>query len=78
MAKICTVFLKEKRIRDLMAEFNCSYKKALMLYVPPSPPSPNTKNDSPLLTQPTSENESSQQDKQIPGPNDVYTPRPGA
>ncbi|CAG4950437.1 unnamed protein product [Parnassius apollo] len=56
-----------------MAEFNCSYKKALILYVPPSPRPPNMKNDPPLLTQPTSENESSQQDKQIPGPSDVYT-----
>ncbi|CAG5053084.1 unnamed protein product [Parnassius apollo] len=79
MAKICPVFLKEKRIRELMAEFNCSYKKALMLYVPPSRGTyskarpPITKNDPPLLTQPTSENESSQQDKQIPGPSDVYT-----
>ncbi|CAG4962485.1 unnamed protein product [Parnassius apollo] len=44
-----------------------------MLYVPPSPRPPITKNDPPLLTQPTSENESSQQDKQIPGPSDVYT-----
>ncbi|CAK1553445.1 unnamed protein product [Leptosia nina] len=36
MAKICPVFKKEKTIRDLMSEFNCSYKKALMLYTPPS------------------------------------------
>ncbi|CAG4931650.1 unnamed protein product [Parnassius apollo] len=73
MAKICPVFLKKKRIRELMAEFNCSYKKDLMLYVPPSPRPPITKNDPPLLTQPTSENESPQQDKQIPGTSDVYT-----
>ncbi|CAG4964661.1 unnamed protein product [Parnassius apollo] len=73
MAKICPVFLKEKRIRELMAEFNCSYKKALMLYVPPSPRPPNMKNDPPLLTQPIYENESSQQDKQILEPSDVYT-----
>lgn len=37
MAKICPVFKKEKRIRELMAEFNCSYKKAMTIYVPPSP-----------------------------------------
>ena len=38
MAKSCPVYVKEKRIRELMAEFNCTYKKALTIYVPPSPP----------------------------------------
>lgn len=37
MAKICPVFKKEKRIRELMSEFNVSYKKAITIYVPPSP-----------------------------------------
>ncbi|CAG4946748.1 unnamed protein product [Parnassius apollo] len=56
-----------------MSEFNYSYRKALMLYVPPSIRPPNMKHDPPLLTQPTSENESSQRDKHIPGPSDGYT-----
>ncbi|XP_060805766.1 uncharacterized protein LOC106141397 [Amyelois transitella] len=34
MAKICPVFLKEKRIREIMSEFNCSYKKALTMFPP--------------------------------------------
>ncbi|CAG9101244.1 unnamed protein product [Plutella xylostella] len=38
LAKICPMFLKEKRIREIMSEFNCTYRKALTLYVPPSPP----------------------------------------
>lgn len=38
MAKICPIYIKEKRIRELMAEFCCTYKKALTIYVPPSPP----------------------------------------
>jgi hypothetical protein len=38
LSKTCPVFLKEKRLRELMAEFNCSYKRALTLYVPPTPP----------------------------------------
>lgn len=37
MAKICPVYVKERKIRDLMAEFNCSYKRAITLFVPPSP-----------------------------------------
>lgn len=35
--KICPVYKKERRIRDLMSEYNCSYQKALTIYVPPSP-----------------------------------------
>lgn len=34
----CPRFRKEKRLRDIMAEFNCSYRKALQMYVPPDPP----------------------------------------
>lgn len=37
LSKTCPVYIKEKKIRQLMAEFNCSYHKALTLYVPPSP-----------------------------------------
>lgn len=37
LSKKCPTFLKEKRIRELMREFNCTYQKALDIYVPPSP-----------------------------------------
>lgn len=37
MSKICPAYHRERRLRELMAEFNCSYKKALTIYVPPSP-----------------------------------------
>lgn len=37
LSKVCPSFIKERRIRELMSEFNCTYKKALTLYVPPSP-----------------------------------------
>ncbi|KAF9418711.1 hypothetical protein HW555_004539 [Spodoptera exigua] len=35
--KQCPIYLKEKRLRELMNDFNCTYRKALLLYVPPSP-----------------------------------------
>lgn len=50
MTKICPVYLKERRIRELMAEFNCSYKKALLIYVPPFS-RPSLSEDPPLPTQ---------------------------
>lgn len=34
----CPAFKKEKKLRELMAEFNCSYRKALQMYVPPECP----------------------------------------
>lgn len=37
LQKICPVFKKERRIREIMSEFNCTYRKALTMYVPPSP-----------------------------------------
>ncbi|XP_063897498.1 uncharacterized protein LOC135118726 [Helicoverpa armigera] len=33
----CPVFLKEKKISEIMNEFNCTHRKALSVYVPPSP-----------------------------------------
>ncbi|XP_045455300.1 uncharacterized protein LOC123664980 [Melitaea cinxia] len=36
--RTCPVYIKERRIRDIMAEFNCSYRKAMDIYVPPSSP----------------------------------------
>lgn len=38
LQKICPIYAKERRIRELMAEFNCTYRKALTLYVPPESP----------------------------------------
>lgn len=40
LAKVCPKYLKEKKIREIMAEFNCSYRRALTMYVPPSPDPP--------------------------------------
>lgn len=37
LSKNCPIYKKEKRIRELMSEFNCTYQKALLTYVPPSP-----------------------------------------
>lgn len=36
MTKSCPSFVKEKKLRDLMAEFNCTYRRALTMYVSPS------------------------------------------
>lgn len=37
LERTCPIYVKEKRIRQLMAEFNCTYRRALTMYVPPSP-----------------------------------------
>lgn len=37
LARICPIYLKEKRLRDIMSEYNCTYRKAMTIYVPPSP-----------------------------------------
>ncbi|XP_026499323.2 uncharacterized protein LOC113403103 [Vanessa tameamea] len=34
LLRSCPAYRKEKRLRELMAEFNCTYRKALTLYVP--------------------------------------------
>lgn len=52
LSKNCPIYKKEKRIRELMSEFNCTYQKALTTYVPPSP-RPNF-NDSQPVQQPNS------------------------
>ncbi|CAG4975226.1 unnamed protein product [Colias eurytheme] len=49
MAKICPVFRKEKKVRELMTEFNCTYKRALTLYVVPSPIDLDSEEDSPII-----------------------------
>lgn len=38
LSRSCPVYLKEKRLRELMAEYNCTYRKALELYVTPESP----------------------------------------
>lgn len=44
IAKKSLVFIKDKKIRLLMSEFNMTYRKALTVYVPSRTPSP-TRND---------------------------------
>ncbi|KAF9418425.1 hypothetical protein HW555_004713 [Spodoptera exigua] len=34
LVRSCPAFLKEKRLRELMAEFNCTYRRAMTMYVP--------------------------------------------
>lgn len=41
LARNCPAYIKEKRIRELMSEFNCTYQKALTLYISPSSPHNN-------------------------------------
>ncbi|KAF9406702.1 hypothetical protein HW555_013009 [Spodoptera exigua] len=38
LSKACPRFQKEKRLRELMAEFNCTYRKALTMYIPKDEP----------------------------------------
>lgn len=33
--KTCPVYIKERKIRNIMSEFNVSYRKALDMYIPP-------------------------------------------
>lgn len=33
----CPAYLKERKIREIMAEFNVTYRKAITMYVPPQP-----------------------------------------
>ncbi|XP_045452703.1 uncharacterized protein LOC123667744 [Melitaea cinxia] len=36
LSKTCSHYLKEKKLREIMSEFNCTYRKALTIYVAPS------------------------------------------
>ncbi|CAG4983542.1 unnamed protein product [Colias eurytheme] len=36
-SRICPTYAREKRVRELMSEFNVTYRKALTMYVPPTP-----------------------------------------
>ncbi|XP_045496916.1 uncharacterized protein LOC123695196 [Colias croceus] len=47
LQKVCPVFQTERRLRELMSQFNCTFKKALSLYVPPSPAPGNNANPEP-------------------------------
>ncbi|XP_059061194.1 uncharacterized protein LOC131854087 [Achroia grisella] len=38
LSKTCPSFLKEKKIREIMSEFNCTYAKAKTMYVLPEKP----------------------------------------
>lgn len=38
LSKKCPVYLKERKIRNLMADFNCTYQKAQSIYVPEETP----------------------------------------
>lgn len=38
MMKSCPSFLKEKKLREIMADFNVTYRRALTMYVPPPRP----------------------------------------
>lgn len=59
LAKVCPIFIKEKQLRELMAEVNCSYKQALSIYkpLPPPPehvfPTPSQKTPIEPVVQPT-------------------------
>ncbi|XP_045497522.1 uncharacterized protein LOC123695660 [Colias croceus] len=35
LSKTCPMYIKEHKIRDIMADFSCTYRKALTLYVAP-------------------------------------------
>ncbi|KAJ0176104.1 hypothetical protein K1T71_008278 [Dendrolimus kikuchii] len=41
MVRLCPAYQKERRLRELMAEYNCTYRRALAIYVP------NTNEDDP-------------------------------
>ncbi|KAF9823965.1 hypothetical protein SFRURICE_013502 [Spodoptera frugiperda] len=49
LSKACPAYKKERKLREIMAEFGCTYRKALEIYVPPEMPLPS-ENDQPLLT----------------------------
>lgn len=53
LSKKCPVYLKERKIRSIMADFNCTYRKALTMYVPEmNPVQPDSESiDFPLLSQ---------------------------
>lgn len=32
--RVCPAYIREKTIRELMSDYNCTYRKALLAYVP--------------------------------------------
>lgn len=66
--KNCSMYKKEKNIRDIMSELNCSYRKALAIYVPV--PSPNVTENIAVEESPTrNQNKTSEQRQQAPPAN---------
>lgn len=56
MMKTCPSFVKEKKLRDIMAEFNCTYRRALTMYVSPPHPESQHPDKTPYKeTEPSSE-----------------------
>lgn len=37
LSRACPIYLKEKKIREIMSDFNCTYRRALTMYPPDSP-----------------------------------------
>ncbi|KAJ2938114.1 hypothetical protein O0L34_g3688 [Tuta absoluta] len=48
----CPIFLKEKRVRELMSEFRCTYRMALSMYVKPESPVAKPENSVPIHESP--------------------------
>lgn len=44
LSKSCPVYKKERRLREIMSEFGCTYRKALECYVPPENQTPSVAN----------------------------------
>lgn len=60
LSRSCPLYIKEKRLREIMAKFNCTYKKAMAMYVEPtisidySEKNDNLKSHSLVITENTS------------------------
>lgn len=50
MAKVCPAYLKEKQIRVIMAEHNCTYSRAAQLYAASPMFTPVAKSDPKAMT----------------------------
>ncbi|CAG4965227.1 unnamed protein product [Parnassius apollo] len=50
LARTCPAYQREKRLRELMAEFNCTYRKALTIIVTPSSPVQETNTSNSKIT----------------------------
>ncbi|CAG5009878.1 unnamed protein product [Parnassius apollo] len=50
LARTCPAYQREKRLTELMAEFNCTYRKALTIIVTPSSPVQETNTSNSKIT----------------------------